>query len=71
MKLTRTERLAMNLFAVDLTVPEVAAAMNWTVPETQTFRNRLTAMLRRSAPVGQRSRLPVGLRSNAISSTPR
>jgi hypothetical protein len=39
----------MRLYACDLLTPEVAQAMGWTIPETQTFRAQLMAALRAGA----------------------
>jgi hypothetical protein len=44
--LTRTQRFALRLFSCNLKTPEVAHAMGWTIPETQTFRAQLMAALR-------------------------
>jgi hypothetical protein len=50
--MTLTERFALQLFMADLNVNEVAQALSWTVPETQTFRNKLRAIVspQRSGP---------------------
>ena len=56
--LTVTERFAMQLIAAGLNTPELAAAMSWTVPQTQVFWNKLRSMCSsasRSAAAGKRA----------------
>lgn len=43
--LTRSERFALHLLSLDLNVNELAHAMNWTVAEAQTFRNKIVRHL--------------------------
>ncbi len=47
---SRTEQFALQLLSCGLTTPELMQAMTWTERQTQVFRRRVMAALKRTQP---------------------